>query len=100
MIGVPGCTLAASASGGARPGSSARAYGWVPSRIAGMFPCPALLFLRPRWRHLRHGVHLQDLVAVVVDDLDGDLALRRRLEWDALRRVQLRPLGFVDLGAQ
>src|SRR6266540_69065 len=49
---------------------------------------------------LPHGVDLQDLVAIVVDDLHGDLALLRRVEGDAPGSVQLRLFRLVDLGPQ
>ena len=46
------------------------------------------------------GEYLQDLVAVVVDDLDGDLAGLGRVEGAAGGGVQGRPGGFVDFGAE
>jgi hypothetical protein len=52
------------------------------------------------WRAFWHRVHLQHLVAIVVDDLHRDLAGFRRVERDARRPVQLRPLGLVDLSPQ
>src|SRR4051794_22228334 len=45
-------------------------------------------------------VDLQDLVAVVVDDLHGDLAGRRRVEGLAPGTVDRLPQSFVDLGAE
>lgn len=45
-------------------------------------------------------VHLHHFVAVVVYDLDGDLARLRFGKWAALGRIQIRPCGLVDLGPQ
>src|SRR5262245_54296465 len=54
-----------------------------------------------RWSlSLPHVVHLQHLVPIVVDHLHRDLALLWRVEQYALGRVQLRPLGLIDLGAE
>jgi hypothetical protein len=49
---------------------------------------------------LPQGVDLQHFVAVVVDHLDGDLALLRRGEGDAPGRVELDPFRLVDLRPQ
>lgn len=51
-------------------------------------------------RYLLDFVGLQDFVAVVVDDLHGDRAGRRRVEGAAARPVQRRPRVFVDLGLE
>ena len=45
-------------------------------------------------------VDLEHLVPVVVDDLDGNLSRRGRVEGVALGAVEGGPLGFVDLGAE
>ena len=44
-------------------------------------------------------IHPQHLVAVVVDDFDGDLAGGGRVEGAALSGVEVGPGGFVNLGA-
>lgn len=43
-------------------------------------------------------VDLQDLMAVVIDDLHGDLAGLRRIDGAAARRVQGEPREFIDVG--
>src|SRR4051812_18947211 len=48
----------------------------------------------------RHVVDLHHFVAVMVDDLDGDLARVGPRERPARRRVQARPRGLVDLGPE
>src|SRR5205823_10442595 len=55
---------------------------------------------RRRLPGVADGVHLQDLVAEVVDHLHRDLAAPRRVERLARRAVQLRPLALVDLRAK
>ena len=45
-------------------------------------------------------VDLQHLVAIVVDDLHGDLAGLGRIERVAASCVKGSPRGFVDLGAE
>src|SRR5262245_50361647 len=49
---------------------------------------------------LGNGVDLQHLVAVVVDDLHSTFPPRRGGERDAPDRIQPRPFGLVDLGAE
>jgi hypothetical protein len=48
---------------------------------------------------LLHLKHLQHLVAVVVDDLDGDLAGLGFVEGTAGGAVETGPCSFIDLGA-
>src|SRR6516162_381011 len=45
-------------------------------------------------------VDFEHLVAVVVDDLHGDLAHRGRIKGITLRAVERCPLGLVDLGLE
>jgi hypothetical protein len=49
---------------------------------------------------LLNTVHFEHLVAVVIDDLDGNLSRRGRLEGVTLGAVEGGPLGLVDLGAE
>jgi len=45
-------------------------------------------------------VNLQHFVAIVVNDLDGDLAGSGGIKWKTLCRVEFRPSSFVDFGSK
>lgn len=50
--------------------------------------------------HLSHFIHLQYLVSIVVDHLDGNLAGGRRVEGEAFGAVERGPGTLINLGAQ
>jgi len=47
-----------------------------------------------------HSIHLHHFIAVMVDDLDRNLADLGFVERITLGRVERRPRGFVNLGAE
>jgi hypothetical protein len=47
-----------------------------------------------------HSIYPHHFIAIVIDDLDRDLACLGFVEWITLGRVECRPRGFVNLSAQ